>query len=120
MWHGGPTMKPALIGRVLIVAVMALLVAGCASTPHQYLWRPPVPGAAADWEACHARADDLAERRYDRFVEIDMAGPSGEPLVGVMLAQDAWQAREEVYEWQMIRCLGARGYDLRSPAPAER
>ena len=113
-------MTAAPIGTVLAIGAMALLVAGCASAPRQYLWRPPVPVAAADWEACHARADSLAERRYDRVVEIDMAGPSGEPFVGVMLAQDAWQAREDVYEWEMIRCLGARGYDLRSPAPAER
>ena len=70
---------------------------------------------------CHARADDLAERRYDRYVEItDMADTLGGPFCGTMPAQDAWQAREDVYEWEMLRCLGARGYDVRSPSPAER
>ena len=96
--HPDPFHEDGTIGPVLAIGAMALLVAGCASAPRQYQWRPPVPMAAADWEACHARADNLAERRYDRFVEIDMAGPSGEPFVGVMLAQDAWQAREDVYD----------------------
>jgi hypothetical protein len=113
-------MKPEPIGLALAAGVLALLVAGCAATPRQYQWRPPVPVAAADWEACRARAEGVAERRYDRYVEIDMAAPSGEPLVGIMLAPDASQAREDTYEWEMIRCLGARGYDLRAPAPAER
>jgi hypothetical protein len=107
--------------RRAVVAATALLVLGCAATPHQYAWRPPVPVAAADWEACHARADSLAERSYDRYAEIvDMAGPFGGPFGGVSLALGAWEARENVYEWEMIQCLGARGYDMRAPAPAER
>ena len=118
--HSAPVMKPAPIGPALAAGALALLAAGCAATPHEYSWRPPVPVAAADWEACRARAEGVAERRYDRYVEVEMAGPSGEPLVGMMLAPDASQAREDAYEWEMIRCLGARGYDLRSPAPAGR
>ena len=113
-------MKTAPIGPVLAAGALAFLVAGCAATPRPYQWRTPVPVAAADWEACRARAESLAERRYDRYVEIEMAGPFGEPFVGVMIAPDAWQAREDSYEWEMIRCLGARGYDLRPPVPAER
>jgi hypothetical protein len=113
-------MTRARIAPLLAAGALALLVAGCAATPRQYQWRPPVPVAAADWEACRARAEGVAERRYDRYVEIEMAGPSGEPFVGIMLAPDAPRAAEDAYEWEMIRCLGARGYDLRAPAPAER
>jgi hypothetical protein len=83
-------MKLAPIGSVLAAGALELLVAGCAATPHEYRWRPPVPVAAADWEACHTRADALAERRYDRYVEItDMVGPSGAPFGGTMLAEHA-------------------------------
>jgi hypothetical protein len=112
--------KPALIAPVLAAGALALLVAGCAATPRQYQWRPPIPVAAADWEACRARAEGVAERRYDRYVEVEMAGPFGEPLVGILLAPGASHVAEDAYEWEMIRCLGARGYDLRGPAPAER
>jgi hypothetical protein len=110
-----------VIGRAVAAGVMAFLAAGCASSPHEYRWRPPVPVAARDWEACHARADGLAERRYDRYAEMaDMAGPFEVPFGGTTLAQNAWQAREDVYEWEMTRCLRARGYDVFGPAVPER
>ena len=113
-------MTTARIAPLLAAGAMALLVAGCVTTPRQYQWRPPVPVAAADWEACRARAEGVAERRYDRYVEVEMAGPSGEPFVGVVRPPGASHVAEDAYEWEMIRCLGARGYDLRPPAPAER
>jgi hypothetical protein len=110
-----------LLGRA-VVCGMDLLVLGCAAAPHRYRWQAPVPIASGDWQACHARADGMAQRRYDRYAEtIEAAGPFGGPFGGVTFARRAWEEREDAHEWEMRKCLGARGYELRPPgAPAER
>lgn len=106
-----------MTGQRALVVTAALLAVGCAGAPHRYRWRPPGPIATADWQVFHARADGVAQRRYDRYVEmVDLAGPFGGPFGGVTLGQRSWEAREEVYEGEMVKCLGARGYDLGPPA----
>jgi hypothetical protein len=72
--------------RPTMIYGVGLLAIGCAGAPHRYAWQPPIPVAAADWEACHIHADDVAQRRYDRYMEmLDIAGPFGGPFGGCPL-----------------------------------
>jgi hypothetical protein len=107
----------AVVTRSLVCLVAALGV-GCATTPSGYRYRPAVPIAAADWDACHAQADAAAQVDYRRYREIvEVAGPFGGPFGGLTLGQQAWDARDDVYERTMIECLGARGYPVGGPGP---
>lgn len=97
----------------LALLVLSLLALGCAADPHRYRYHPSVPVAEADWQACHARADREAQRRYDRYMEIvELAGPFGGPFGGVTLGRRAWEEREEIYEGELIECLTEKGYRL--------
>jgi len=102
-----------------VVWVSALLAVGCGAAPHPYRYRPPIPVATADWEACHADADAVAQQRYDRYMDmVEAVDPFGGPFGGVTLGRRAWEEREDVYEWEMLACLGGRGYEVRTPAGA--
>ena len=95
-----------------ILGLASVLAWGCV-TPHEYLYRPPVPVKAEDRQICHARANAVAQRRYDRYMEIlELAGPFGGPFGGTTLGQRAWEEREDFYEWEMKACLRERGYAL--------
>jgi len=97
----------------LVVALAAALAAGCAATRHRYQWEPPGSVRPEDRRLCHARADRVAQERYDRYNEmIELAGPFGGPFGGVTLGQRAWEEREEFYEGEMRACLRERGYPL--------
>jgi hypothetical protein len=81
--------------------------AACATPPHRYAWQPPVTVAAEDRRVCHARADQVAQRRYLNYTEtIELIGPFG----GVSLARRAYDEREEFYEAEMKACLREHGY----------
>jgi hypothetical protein len=99
----------------LALLVFSLLALGCASDPHRYRYRPPIPVAEADWQVCHLRADREAQRRYDRYMEmVDLAGPFGGPFGGVTLGQRAWAEREEIYASAVADCLTEKGYAVRT------
>jgi hypothetical protein len=86
----------AAVARSLVCLVAALGV-GCATTPAGYRYRPAVPIAAADRDACHAQADAAVQVDYRRYTEIvELAGPFGGPFGGVTLGQRAWEARDDV------------------------
>jgi len=77
-----------------------------------------VPIATSDWDACHGAASAIAQRGYDRYVEIvEVAGPFGGPFGGITLARRAWNEREATYAREMTECLAARGYEVRTPGP---
>ena len=97
----------------LALLVSSLVALGCAADPHRYRYHPSVPVAEADWQACHARADREAQRRYDRYMEIvELAGPFGGPFGGITLGRRAWEEREEIYEGELIECLTDKGYRM--------
>lgn len=93
--------------------LMVTVVVGCAVAPHRYRWQPPVAVTAEDFRICHARADQVAQRRYDRYMEIvELAGPFGGTFGGVTLGGRAWEEREDFYEWEMKDCLHELGYQF--------
>jgi hypothetical protein len=94
-------------------ALAVLALAGCATPAHRYAWQPPVTVGAEDRRACHARADRVAQQRYERYTDtIELVGPFGGPFGGMTLAQRAYEEREEFYEAEMRACLRERGYPL--------
>jgi hypothetical protein len=102
-----------VLRRALGLALLSAVVAGCAAAPHRYRWEPPVPVTPEDLRACHAQADHVAPRRYDRYMEIvELAGPFGGLFGGVTLGERAWEEREDFYEWEMKDCLHKRGYQF--------
>ncbi len=101
-----------------LISLAALAATGCAATPHPYRYQPPIPIATTDWDGCHIRADAGAQQHYNRYEEIrNAAGPFGGPFGGVTLALQAQEEREAVYAREMVECLAARGYEVRTPAP---
>jgi hypothetical protein len=105
-------------GARLQFSIVAILAAGCVTTPHHYRYRPTLLIATPDWGACHTRADAPAQQRCDRYLEIvEATGPFDDPFGGVTLAQKAWDEREADYAREMTECPAARGHEVGMPAP---
>jgi hypothetical protein len=99
-------------GRIGLT-LLAVLVGGGCITPHVYRYRPPTSVDPAILESCHARADHVAQERYERYTDmIELTGPFGGPFGGITLAQRAYDEREEFYEREMKSCLRERGQPM--------
>jgi hypothetical protein len=99
--------------RAAWALIVTAAIGGCAPAPHRYRWQPPGPIAAEHFRACHARADQVAQRRYDRYTDIlELAGPFGGQFGGVTLGERAQEEREDFYEWEMKDCLRQLGYQV--------
>jgi hypothetical protein len=100
-------------------ALTAAVMVACATPPHEYAWTPPASVLPADREACHARADRVAQQRFDNYSDtLELIGPFGGPFGGVALAKRAQVDREQSYASEMQACLQERGYvaPVRHPA----
>jgi hypothetical protein len=99
------------------LTLLAVHVGGGCITPHVYRYRPPTSVDPAILETCHARADHVAQERYERYADmIELTGPFGAPFGGpfggITLAQRAYDEREEFYEREMKTCLNERGQPM--------
>jgi hypothetical protein len=95
-------------------AVLGLvLMAGCATEPHQFRYVPPASVRAADREYCDTvarRQADTTYARYQDMMAVDaLSRVSRQTFGGTALAAQAQEGRELAYEQGMRACLSSRG-----------